>query len=208
MSIKNQSISVFLLDNFDSFTYNLVDELRVLGLDLTIYRNSVSADKIYQQMQIKAESAAVLLLLSPGPGKPSDAGCMLELIGLVKGQFPVLGICLGHQAIVEYYGGKIVRSKEVVHGKSSLIDHDNSALFNNLPNPLPVARYHSLMASETPNELEIIAKYNDIPMSACHYHDKMLGFQFHPESILTSHGSQLLEQSIEFLTSKQPIGEA
>lgn len=208
MSIKNQAISVFLLDNFDSFTYNLVDELRVLGLDLTIYRNSVSAAKIFQQMQTKAESARVLLLLSPGPGTPSDAGCMLELIGLVKGQFPVLGICLGHQAIVEYYGGKIVRSKEVVHGKSSLIEHDNSALFNKLPNPLPVARYHSLMASEMPNELEIIANYNDIPMSACHYHDKMLGFQFHPESILTSHGSQLLEQSIEFLTSEQKTGAA
>ncbi len=208
MSIKNQPISVFLLDNFDSFTYNLVDELRVLGLELTIYRNSVSAENIYQQMQLKAKSARVILLLSPGPGTPKDAGCMLELIGLVRGQFPVLGICLGHQAIVEYYGGKIIRSKEVMHGKSSSIEHDNSALFNNLPNPLPVARYHSLMASETPDELRIIAKYNDIPMSACHYEDRMLGFQFHPESILTSQGSQLLDQSIEFLTSEHIKGAA
>ncbi|GAA0852868.1 aminodeoxychorismate/anthranilate synthase component II [Aliiglaciecola litoralis] len=197
-----ENIKVFLLDNFDSFTYNLVDELRGLGLELVIYRNSVDAQKIFQRMQAAAKSHQVLLLLSPGPGTPSDAGSLLPLLELVKGQFPVLGICLGHQAIVKSYGGDVVRANEVMHGKASYINHNGSSLFDNLPNPLPVARYHSLVASNTPAELQIIAQYQTVPMAVYHQDDNMLGFQFHPESILTSHGSQLLSQSIRFLTEK------
>lgn len=198
----SKPISVFLLDNFDSFTYNLVDELRGMGHELIIYRNSVSAQTILAKMLDKAKTSNVILLLSPGPGTPSDAGCMLELISLIRGQFPVLGICLGHQAIVESYGGKIVRSHQVMHGKSSFITHDNSVMFDALPNPLPVARYHSLMASDMPDTLDVIADFEAIPMAVCHQSDKMLGFQFHPESILTSHGSQLLQQSIDYLTQE------
>jgi anthranilate synthase component 2 len=203
----NKQICVFLLDNFDSFTYNLVDELRTLGLELIVYRNSVSADVILQKMQNKSQQIdknsqvkQVMLMLSPGPGNPSQAGSMLELLNLVKGQFPVLGICLGHQAIVESYGGNIIRAEKVMHGKSSLIEHCADKMFNNMPQPLPVARYHSLMASNIPEELNVLANFADIPMAVVHLEDKMLGFQFHPESILTSHGSQLLMQSIEFLT--------
>lgn len=198
----SQSTSVFLLDNFDSFTYNLVDELRGLGLNLVIYRNSVSATKIYAKMQEMATHSKVILLLSPGPGEPTDAGCLLELIELVKGNYPVLGICLGHQAIVKSYGGNVVRANTVMHGKASYIEHQNSRLFADLPNPLPVARYHSLMVDDTPDELAIIAHYEGIPMAVYHQQDNMLGFQFHPESILTSHGSQLLDQSIRYLTNK------
>jgi anthranilate synthase component 2 len=203
----NKQICVFLLDNFDSFTYNLVDELRTLGLELIVYRNSVSADVILQKMQNKSQQIdknsqvkQVMLMLSPGPGNPSQAGSMLELLNLVKGQFPVLGICLGHQAIVESYGGNIIRAEKVMHGKSSLIEHCADKMFNNMPQPLPVARYHSLMASNIPEELTVLANFADIPMAVVHLEDKMLGFQFHPEYILTSHGSQLLMQSIEFLT--------
>ena len=203
----NRQICVFLLDNFDSFTYNLVDELRTLGLELIVYRNSVSADVILQKMYDKAQQTdkngqtkQVMLMLSPGPGNPSQAGSMLTLLNLVKGQFPVLGICLGHQAIVESYGGDIIRADKVMHGKSSLIEHCADKMFANMPQPLPVARYHSLMASNIPDELTILANFADIPMAVAHLEDKMLGFQFHPESILTSHGSQLLMQSIEFLT--------
>jgi anthranilate synthase component 2 len=203
----NKQICVFLLDNFDSFTYNLVDELRTLGLELIVYRNSVSADVILQKMHNKSQQIdknsqvkQVMLMLSPGPGNPSQAGSMLELLNLVKGQFPVLGICLGHQAIVESYGGNIIRAEKVMHGKSSLIEHCADKMFNNMPQPLPVARYHSLMASNIPEELTVLANFADIPMAVVHLEDKMLGFQFHPESILTSHGSQLLMQSIEFLT--------
>jgi anthranilate synthase component 2 len=203
----NKQICVFLLDNFDSFTYNLVDELRTLGLELIVYRNSVSADVILQKMHNKSQQIdknsqvkQVMLMLSPGPGNPSQAGSMLELLNLVKGQFPVLGICLGHQAIVESYGGNIIRAEKVMHGKSSLIEHCADKMFNNMPQPLPVARYHSLMASNIPEELTVLANFADIPMAVVQLEDKMLGFQFHPESILTSHGSQLLMQSIEFLT--------
>ncbi|MFT5838150.1 MAG: anthranilate synthase component 2 [Flavobacteriales bacterium] len=202
-----KSICVFLLDNFDSFTYNLVDELRTLGLELIVYRNSVSADVILQKMHYAAQQTdeqgqtkQVMLMLSPGPGNPSQAGSMLELLNLVKGQFPVLGICLGHQAIVESYGGNIIRADKVMHGKSSLIKHCADKMFANMPQPLPVARYHSLMASNMPAQLTVLANFADIPMAVVHLKDKMLGFQFHPESILTSHGSQLLMQSIKFLT--------
>jgi anthranilate synthase component 2 len=203
----NHQICVFLLDNFDSFTYNLVDELRTLGLELIVYRNSVSADVILQKMHYEAlqtdkhgQKKQVMLMLSPGPGNPSQAGSMLELLNLVKGQFPVLGICLGHQAIVESYGGNIIRADKVMHGKSSLIQHCGDKMFANMPQPLPVARYHSLMASNMPEQLTVLANFADIPMAVAHLKDKMLGFQFHPESILTSHGSQLLMQSIQFLT--------
>ena len=204
---NNSNVCVFLVDNFDSFTYNLVDELRSLGLELIVYRNSVSAEFILQKMQDKAaqfssqgQTKHVMLMLSPGPGNPSQAGCMLSLLRLVKGQFPVLGICLGHQAIVESYGGNIVRANQVMHGKSSLISHDGQDMFANLPQPLPVARYHSLMADNMPAELSVLAEFNGIPMAVAHRQDRMLGFQFHPESILTSHGSQLLLQSINYLT--------
>ncbi len=200
----NKQICVFLLDNFDSFTYNLVDELRTLGLELIVYRNSVSADVILQKMQNKSQQIdknsqvkQVMLMLSPGPGNPSQAGSMLELLNLVKGQFPVLGICLGHQAIVESYGGNIIRAEKVMHGKSSLIEHCADKMFNNMPQPLPVARYHSLMASNIPEELTVLANFADIPMAVVHLEDKMLGFQFHPESILTEHGHQLFNN---FLT--------
>lgn len=203
----NKQTCVFLLDNFDSFTYNLVDELRTLGLELIVYRNSVSANMILQKMHEKAlhtdkngHTKQVMLMLSPGPGNPSQAGSMLTLLNLVKGQYPVLGICLGHQAIVESYGGNIIRADRVMHGKSSLIKHCADKMFVNMPQPLPVARYHSLMASNIPEELTVLANFEDIPMAVAHLKDKMLGFQFHPESILTSHGSQLLMQSIEFLT--------
>lgn len=201
----NSNISVFLLDNFDSFTYNLVDELRSIGLELKIYRNSVSANELFAMMLEQGKHSKVVLMLSPGPGTPSEAGCMAELLNLVKGKFAVLGICLGHQAIVESYGGEIIRADKVMHGKSSLLQHCGDRMFADLPHPLPVARYHSLMASNMPSELEVLAQFEGIPMAVCHTRDKMLGYQFHPESILTSFGSQLLRQSIDYLTQgEQP----
>jgi anthranilate synthase component 2 len=194
-----KNTSVFLLDNFDSFTYNLVDELRVLGFNLVIYRNSVNAETIFAQMQKAAKTEQVLLMLSPGPGTPRAAGCMHQLINLAKGSFPILGICLGHQAIVEHYGGAVIRAEQVMHGKSSFIEHSGKDMFSGLDNPLPVARYHSLMAAQMPAQLELVANYQKVPMAVLNRRDKMLGFQFHPESILTSNGSQLLRQSVAFL---------
>lgn len=195
----SRQVCVFLLDNFDSFTYNLVDELRGMGLELVIYRNSVSASLIVDKMKQKSQHANVLLMLSPGPGKPSEAGCMLELIKLVEGQYPILGICLGHQAIVEHHGGDVVRAEQVMHGKSSLIEHQQADMFEGLPNPLPVARYHSLMGANMPESLDVLAKIQNVPMTVLNRQNKMLGFQFHPESILTAQGTQLLCNSVDFL---------
>ena len=196
--IKNTRI--FLIDNFDSFTYNLVDEMRRTGYSLTIYRNNVDAQFIVEQIEQCEDN--VIVMLSPGPGTPSKAGSMPELVRLIAGKYPIIGICLGHQAIVEYYGGEVGRAGQVKHGKSSLINHCGDRMFEALPSPLPVARYHSLMATQVPENLQIVAEYNDIPMAVYNAEDKILGFQFHPESILTSHGSQLLSQSIRYLSQK------
>ena len=119
--MNQQVTTLFLLDNVDSFTYNLVDELRTLNLDIKVYRNTVSANALFERMLEQATKGPVLLMLSPGPGAPSEAGCMPELLKKVHGVFPVIGICLGHQAIVEHYGGTVGRASQVMHGKSSAI---------------------------------------------------------------------------------------
>lgn len=188
---------VYLLDNKDSFTYNLVDELAQLGCQLKLYRNTVPADFIFDKMC--SETEPVLLLLSPGPGAPKDAGSMPELIRLAAGRFPMLGICLGHQALVEHYGGVVGRAGETVHGKTSQVALDEHPVFADLPRPFSVARYHSLMATEVPESLQVIARYQHIPMAVVHPQHKALGFQFHPESILTTFGKPLLAQSIGWL---------
>ena len=193
-------ISVFLLDNVDSFSYNLVDELRALDLDVRIFRNTVPAQHIVEQMAAQSQHNDLVLVLSPGPGAPSDAGCMPELLSKVAGVYPVIGICLGHQAIVEHLGGKVVRAGQVMHGKASSIQHFHAAIFANLPQPLSVARYHSLIGADLPAELDVIASVDGLPMAVHHSAQKLIGFQFHPESILTAQGSQLLLQSLQFLT--------
>ena len=198
----SQPITVFLLDNVDSFTYNLVDELRTMELNIVVYRNNVDARMLFEKMQLQAESGPVLLLLSPGPGAPHEAGCMPQLLSMVQGHFPVLGICLGHQAIVAHYGGTVGRAEDVMHGKSSAITHTGEAMFAGMPQPLHVARYHSLMALELPDGLTPLAKVGTTVMAVYQSDDKMLGFQFHPESILTAEGSRLLLQSIHYLTKE------
>ncbi len=191
------STKLYMLDNLDSFTYNLVDEFKTLGFEPIIYRNTVSADYIFRQMQ--QETDPVLLVLSPGPGAPKNAGCLMALIALSLGKYPIFGICLGHQALVEHYGGKVDRAGEIVHGKASLVEHLGSGPFANLASPLPVARYHSLVATRMPENLQLLAWYNELPMAVANRSDQTLGFQFHPESLLTSKGSQLIKQSLEYL---------
>lgn len=191
---------IYFLDNFDSFSYNLVDELSMLGCQLVVYRNNISAQSIFDKMC--QETVPVLLVLSPGPGAPSDAGCLMELIELCKGRFPMLGICLGQQALTQSYGGVIGHAGETVHGKSSIITLTEHPVFAGMGDKMPVARYHSLMATKVPDEVEVIASYETIPMAIYHQQDNALGYQFHPESILTPNGALLLQQSIEFLTAR------
>lgn len=188
---------VYLLDNLDSFSYNLVDEVAQLGFSLKLYRNTVPASFIFEKM--RQEQQPVVLLLSPGPGAPSQAGSMPELISLCAGKFPMLGICLGHQALVEHYGGVVGRAGETVHGKTSIISLNDHPVFGALPKQFPVARYHSLMATEVPDCLQVIAAYQHIPMAIVHEAHKALGYQFHPESILTTLGKPLLKQSLDYL---------
>ena len=191
-------LKIYFLDNFDSFSYNLVDELTMLGCELVVYRNNISADVIFNKM--RQEPGQVLLVLSPGPGTPSDAGCLMELIELAKGQFPMLGICLGQQALTQSYGGVIGHAGETVHGKSSIINLNPHPVFEGMGNTMPVARYHSLMATRVPENIEVLAQFDDIPMAIYHHDDKALGYQFHPESILTPNGAMLLQQSVAYLT--------
>lgn len=127
-------------------------------------------------------------MLSPGPGTPSEAGCMPELLTRMRGKLPIIGICLGHQAIVEAYGGYVGQAGEILHGKASSIEHDGQAMFAGLSNPLPVARYHSLVGSNIPAGLTINAHFNGMVMAVRHDADRVCGFQFHPESILTTQG--------------------
>lgn len=200
--------TIFMLDNQDSFAYNLVDELTQLGFELTVYRNQLSAEFIYTQMLNVSATQPVVLCLSPGPGHPQDAGCLLELLSLCLGKFPILGICLGFQAIIHQAGGRVGPGTEVMHGKTSAMTFLPHPIFKAtgasamLANPMQVARYHSLQAFDVPARLNILAQVDGIPMVVFDAQHQCLGFQFHPESVMTTFGSQLLQNSIEFLLSQ------
>jgi anthranilate synthase/aminodeoxychorismate synthase-like glutamine amidotransferase len=186
---------ILLLDNIDSFTYNLVDQLRAAGHRVMVYRNQLPAQTIIERLQLMENP---VLVLSPGPGAPANAGCMPQLLKQLRGQLPIIGICLGHQAIVETYGGHVGQAGEILHGKASLIEHDGLGMFAGMPNPLPVARYHSLVGSEIPAGLTVNAHFNQMVMAVRHDADRVCGFQFHPESILTTQGARLLNQTLDW----------
>ncbi len=190
--------NIVFLDNFDSFTYNLVDQFRTLGHQVQIYRNDCDI-ALVEKMALQPNS---ILALSPGPGNPQEAGILLPLIQRLKGKVPIIGICLGHQALIEAFGGDVVHSGEVLHGRVSNIQHDEQAMFAGLNNPMPVARYHSLMGENLPDEFIVNAEYNGIIMAIRHKTLPICGFQFHPESILTVQGGKLLENSVNWLLNR------
>lgn len=190
---------ILLLDNVDSFTYNLVDQLRANGHHVVIYRNQVPAHTIIDRI---SQLENPILMLSPGPGAPSEAGCMPALLQRLRGKLPIIGICLGHQAIIEAWGGYIGQAGEILHGKASAIVHDGEAMFAGLPSPLPVARYHSLVGSNIPASLTVSAHFNDMVMAVRNDEERVCGFQFHPESILTTQGARLLEQTLAWALAK------
>ncbi|MDN7123495.1 aminodeoxychorismate/anthranilate synthase component II [Pseudidiomarina terrestris] len=192
---------IILIDNIDSFSYNLVDELRQLGYPLLVYRNTVALSTLKETLENYA--GPQVICLSPGPGHPQRAGNLMQVIDYAKGRYPMLGICLGFQALLEANGAKVRRCGETVHGKSSAISCAEHPVFADLPRQLPVARYHSLAGYELPADIEVLADYQSdrerIPMAAYFNQHRAIGFQFHPESILTGRGTQLLAQTIEFL---------
>lgn len=188
---------IVLIDNLDSFAYNLVDELRQLGYELTIYRNTVPVEVI--QAALENYAGPQLVCLSPGPGHPLAAGSMLKLIDYCAGRIPMLGICLGFQALLHSAGARIDRCEETVHGKIASISCKPHAIFDGLPSPLPVARYHSLSGYDLPEHIDQLAHFDSIPMAAWLPQQLAIGFQFHPESVMTTFGTQLLQQSVDFL---------
>ena len=199
-ALHKQQIDVALIDNFDSFTYNLVNQITPLVSSITVFRNNVPL-KLISKTLAKNSNPSVIVL-SPGPGNPNEAGITLELIKVFQGKFPILGICLGHQSIVQSFGGTIDLAKTVMHGKTSNInfEKDEIKIFQNIKSPFRVARYHSLAATIVPPELNIIAQIEDEVMAVKHKTKKILGFQFHPESILTTQGDQIMKNSLAWLT--------
>lgn len=186
---------LLVIDNYDSFTYNLVQYLGELGSEMKIVRNDeVTVDEI--ESELKPER----LLISPGPGTPDSAGVSLGVIERFAGRVPILGVCLGHQAIGQHFGGKVIRAPEPVHGKPVKILHDGKTIFAGLPNGFAAGRYHSLIVERgsLPDSLEISAESPDgLIMGLRHRSMKIEGVQFHPESILTEHGKKLLQNFIE-----------
>jgi anthranilate synthase/aminodeoxychorismate synthase-like glutamine amidotransferase len=181
---------ILLLDNYDSFTYNLAQYLGELGCDVEVHRNNkISVEDI-------ARRRPDGIVISPGPCTPQDAGICIELIQRLAGKFPILGVCLGHQAIGAAFGGKIIRAPELFHGKTSSIKHDSKGVFRKLPDPFTATRYHSLIVERKslPRELAITAETDDgIIMGVRHRRHILEGVQFHPESVLTQSGKQLLK---------------
>jgi anthranilate synthase/aminodeoxychorismate synthase-like glutamine amidotransferase len=182
------SARILVIDNYDSFTYNLVDYIATAGAEVRVERNdAVTADDA-------EEWAPTHVVVSPGPGTPREAGVSEEVVRRMAGQVPILGVCLGHQVICELYGGRVDRAGRIVHGKPDEVSHDGSALYAGLPSPFEAGRYHSLAALEIPEALVVTARTPDGEvMGVRHRADPTYGVQFHPESVLTPHGRRLIE---------------
>jgi len=194
---------ILLIDNYDSFTYNLVQAFLVLGAEVIVYRNDTLTPAEAQSL------APTHLCISPGPGTPYDAGVSMDMVRAFAGGIPVLGVCLGHQSIVEVFGGKVVRAGRLMHGKTSLVRHDARTLFAGLPQPCEVGRYHSLIAAPAslPRELEVSARTAEGEIMAVRHRTLAVeGVQFHPESILTPDGPTLLRNFLA-CTAGLRVGE-
>lgn len=179
---------LLVIDNYDSFTFNLVQMFRCYDLDISVFRaDALSVEEVVQQ-------EPDYVLVSPGPKSPSDAGISTDLIRRCQGEFPILGVCLGMQCMNEAFGGTTVHAPVPMHGKTSAVHHDGAGLFARVPQPLTVARYHSLAITGISEELRVNARSADgVPMAVQHVRHRLFGVQFHPESFLTQHGFTLVE---------------
>ncbi len=193
---------IFLLDNYDSFTYNLAQYFGELGQEVEVRRNDRVTIAEIEALQ------PVALVLSPGPCTPDEAGISVAAVRHFAGQLPILGVCLGHQSIAQAFGGRIVRAPVLMHGKTSLIEHDGRTIFRDLPQPFAATRYHSLVLdpSTVPEGLEISARSPDgVIMALRHRRFPIEGVQFHPESILTLAGKQLLSNFLDVYLRPTPV---
>ena len=184
------SVKVVMIDNYDSFTYNLVQYLGELGCDLGVYRNDVLS--VAQIKELQADR----IVISPGPGVPEDAGVCLQLVRELAGQVPILGVCLGHQVIGQAFGGRVIRAPELKHGKTSWIHHAGDTIFTGIPSPFEATRYHSLIVAreDLPDCLLVTAwTKKGLIMGVRHREFDLFGAQFHPESVLTVQGKQILK---------------
>ena len=185
---------LLMIDNYDSFTYNLVQAFQVLNTEVVVHRND--------QVEVNALRSEewTHLVISPGPGSPQDAGISMDVMSAFMGRIPILGVCLGHQCLAQLLGGKVGSAKRLMHGKSSPVRHDSQGLYSGLSNPFIAGRYHSLAVYESslPRELQVVARTEDGEvMGLRHRKHTALGVQFHPESIMTPEGDQLLRNFIE-----------
>ena len=192
---------VTVIDNFDSFTFNLVDYLKRLDCTVQVYRNNIPVD-------IVAASPADLMVFSPGPSTPSNAGNLLAYIDAFHRDMPLFGVCLGHQAFIEYFGGSLRVLPRPYHGKQSQIEHHGQGIYSGLPSPLPVGRYHSLVGERIPEVFEITATWGEVVMGVRHRSLPIEGVQFHPESILTmedNHGLRLLGNLLASVATRRSL---
>ncbi|PTX55262.1 para-aminobenzoate synthetase component 2 [Melghirimyces profundicolus] len=192
---------ILMIDNYDSFTYNLVQYLGELGEELKVVRN----DRIDTEAIVRLQPEAIVL--SPGPGNPSEAGVSLETVRRFAGSIPILGVCLGHQTIAQAFGGRVVRAGRLMHGKTSPVIHDGRTVFSGIPSPFRANRYHSLIVDREslPDEFEVSARTEEGEVMAIRHRKFPLeGVQFHPESIITDHGKRLLTNFLGTCRSKEP----
>jgi anthranilate synthase/aminodeoxychorismate synthase-like glutamine amidotransferase len=186
---------ILLVDNYDSFTYNLAHLFGELGAEVVVRRNDMLDPARTEDLTLSH------LVISPGPGRPADAGCSVELVRRLAGRVPILGVCLGHQAVVEAFGGEVGPARELVHGKAATVSHDGQGLFRGLPDELEVGRYHSLAATRVPDCLQVTARAADGEVMAVRHRELPVdGVQFHPESVLTPLGPAIARN---FLASAQ-----
>ncbi len=199
MQIKQKQLKVLFIDNFDSFTYNLADEFQKRDCEILVYRNNINSEIAEKVMQTFKPD---LIVISPGHGTPKQAGISKGIIIKYHKSIPIFGVCLGHQCIIEVFGGRIDKAIEIVHGKPSKIIHDGAGIFKGLENPFQAARYHSLVGYDIPYCLEVSARTVDkkLVMAVRHKEFPVIGVQFHPESILTPIGGLIIENLIGMIT--------
>ncbi|MHC5060224.1 MAG: anthranilate synthase component II [Planctomycetota bacterium] len=195
---------VLFIDNFDSFTYNLVDEFGKRNCNTMVYRADTPLDEL---AGVANDFDPALVVISPGPGTPDKAGVSLEAIGYFKDKLPIFGVCLGHQCIIQHFGGTISHAPVVMHGKPSRITHLGKGIFQGLENPLQAGRYHSLCAVSLPDCLERTAEFEGVVMGVGHLTLPIFGVQFHPESVLTPPGGRIIENLLKIAQGSKIVPE-